>query len=365
MKRLIFILSLSSLFANCIAQTQNVQVLQYHPAPGQFINAMPEVNQSMSHQEVCAIATDALNNEQLINLGAFGGYVTVKFDHPIQNKEGSDFRITGNSFYSMSSNPTNLGGSFEPGIVYVGVGTDPETCKWYELAGSEYYKDEIHDFTITYHKPTAESGEHALPFSVNDNYIKWEASWTENGERKDSTGYHMKISSHSQTFWPMWENSDILTFTGGRLPDNGIDTSGKGTFWVLYRYSEDSFGYADASLNNDEYSTFDIDWAVDENGNHVNLNEINFIKVKTGVFQYCGWCGETSTEISGFKDLHLVEGYDKNPIVIKQATPTNVISSNNRETTENNNIFYDLYGRKISNPKHGIFIRNNKKIIIQ
>ena len=78
----------------------------------------------------------------------------------------------------------------------------------------------------------------------------------------------------------------------------------------------------DASLNTDDYSTFDIDWAVDTDGNHVDLKEVNFIKVVCGIFQYCGWLGETSTEVAEFQDLHLVPGYDDNPIIILHARPS-------------------------------------------
>jgi hypothetical protein len=47
-----------------------------------------------------------------------------------------------------------------------------------------------------------------------------------------------------------------------------------------------------------------IDWAVDEQGRHVNLTHIDFIKVYNAVNQYCGWIGETSTEVAGGVDFH-------------------------------------------------------------
>ncbi len=41
----------------------------------------------------------------MITLGGFGGYVTVGFDHTIQNVEGlRDFRVLGNAFYA-NANP--------------------------------------------------------------------------------------------------------------------------------------------------------------------------------------------------------------------------------------------------------------------
>ena len=323
----------------------------------------------VTHEEMCQRATESLNNNELVHLGTYGGYVTVKFDHAVQNLRGSDLRITGNAFYAASDpvyGSETIGGSIEPGIVYVGVGDDVETCQWYELAGSEYYTSEIHDFSITYYKPTAETGEHNQSFSLFDDYIRWEATWTENGERRDSTGYHMKNSFHRQTYWPLWEEGETLTFSGGKLPNNAIDQSGNGTYWVQYRYSADSYGYVDAAGNDEDASTFDIDWAVDKEGNHVDLKEINFVKVVCGIFQYCGWLGETSTEVSGFQDLHLVEGYDDNPIIITpREIPSGIESVSTSTPSPANGLWYDLSGRRVSKPTTGLYIRNGKKVYIK
>ena len=51
--------------------------------------------------------------------------------------------------------------------------------------------------------------------------------------------------------------------------------------------------------------SFDIDCAVDSDGNKVHLPGIDFIRVYTGVNQQCGWLGETSTELSRAEDLHV------------------------------------------------------------
>ncbi len=364
--RLAAALLVSLLGVGAWAQTQDVTVVEYHPAPGQFVNVLPEASEGDTHEQVCQRATEALREGGLVCLGSFGGYVTVKFDHPVQNKPGSDFRVLGNGFYAQDDpvyGKATTGGSFEPGIVLVGVGDDPATCQWYELAGSEYYTTQTHGFTVTYHKPAAESGAHSLPFSSYDHYLKWEATWTDrDGTPRDSAGYHMKASSHTQSFWPLWEDGGTLTFTGGRLPNNAIDYSGKGTKWVLYRYASDSYGYADASLNSDIYSTFDIDWAVDNEGRPVTLREINFVRVVSAMFQYCGWIGETSTEVTGFRDLHLIEGYDRNPIVI----PTRPIPSGIASTWSGMASCggtYDLMGRRVECSARGIYIRNGRKFV--
>ncbi len=372
MKKIIVSGVLSLTFATSYAQTQTIEVVEFHPAPGQFVNTLPKADEGSTHEDVCRKATENLNEGTgLIHLGTYGGYITVRFDHPVQNKRGSDLRITGNGFYAASDpvyGKETIGGSFEPGIVYVGVGEDVETCKWYELAGSEYYTSEIHDFSITYHKPTSETGEHQQDFSTYDEYIKWEATWTDNnGERRDSTGYHMKNSAHAQSYWPLWEDGETLTFKGGKLPNNAVDyITDSRHYWVLYRYAKDAYGYVDASLNKDDYSTFDIDWAVDENGNHVDLKEINFVKVVCGIFQYCGWLGETSTEVAGFQDLHLVDGYDDNPIIITPRTPSDISTvKTDSNFTAKDDCYYDLTGRRVTKPQKGIYIKNGKKILIE
>ncbi len=54
-------------------------------------------------------------------------------------------------------------------------------------------------------------------------------------------------------------------------------------------------------------SHFKIDWAVDSEGNPVDLPGVDFIKIYTGVNQFNGWLGECSTEVMGVTDLHIEE----------------------------------------------------------
>lgn len=345
------------------AQTQSVEVVEYHPAPGQFVNELPEAEEGDTQKSICQKATQQLQDGLLVHLGAFGGYMTVKFDHPIENKPGSDLRIKGNGFYAEDDpqyGTTTIGGSIEPGIVYVGVGDDLETASWYELAGSEYYTTEIHNFQVTYHKPTAESGEHSLTASSYDNYIQWEASWTENGAQRDSSGYHQKNAYHKQTYWPLWEDAETMTFCGGRVPNNAVEQSGEGKYWVQYRYSADSYGYVDASNKDDDYETFDLDWAVNADGTPAHIDHADFIRVQTAIFQYCGWLGETSTEVASFIDLHLVDGYDDNPIFLTTSIhPTTT-------PTWGTHTYYNLMGQKIGQPVKGqIYIVEGRKVVFR
>lgn len=367
MRTTILFASLLSLAVAANAQSkQTIKVIEYCPAPGQFINNLPSIYAGMSQEERLKVCEEQLEDGNPVCLGAAGGYITLSLDQAIKNGKGSDLRILGNAFYSQNDpvyGDATIGGNVEPGIVYAGVGASPETAQWYELAGSEYYTTQRHNFKITYHKPTAETGDHSLPYSIFDEYIRFAASWTEpDGTPCDSTGYLMKNSSHMQSYWPQWEDKEEMTFHGSRLPDNAINYGGDGSdadnpqYWVTYRYASDSYGYADAAPNSDDtYTTFDLDWAVDKNGNPVNLDHADFIRIQTGVLQQCGWTGETSTEVAGLVNLHLLPGYDDNPIIITpRQRPSSVNGIDGNAPRETMRLSID--GRRLTSPERGINI---------
>lgn len=313
------------------------RVYEYRPAPGQFINTLPlarvgepvdsvlarcrasicgridTTTQIFQGQVITRI--DTVWAESLISLGGYGGYVIVGFDHPVVNMHTWDFDIQGNAFYSdmMVS-----GGSCEPGIVMVGVDADGDGVpsdgdKWYELAGSEYSHPKTqHDYTITYYRPdenkpkTPSATDHSL---IDTTYIRW----TSNDVNPDSTsGYMSRNSFHMQPYWPLWlQGEETLTFSGTKMRCNAVDIGGNdgNPYFVQFCFP---WGYVDNLPNHpsrqpsvDGYNPgFKIDWAVDEQGRHVNLTHIDFIKVYNAVNQYCGWIGETSTEVAAGIDYH-------------------------------------------------------------
>ena len=278
------------------------KVYEYCPAPGQFINDMPKYEEGDTYADIIQKVEESISgtNDVMISLGAFGGYVTFGFDHTVINVAGEyDFRIWGNAFYELL-NPDEKGGSCEPGIVSVsydvncnGLPDDP----WYELAGSDYFKPStIHDYTITYHAPDPDRNIIGNGFLSDIEYIRWHDS-------SGDTGYVHKNSFHQQDYYPKWVNDSQLEFSGTRLAKNAIDQSGNGTYFVLY---SSPWGYVDNHPNEfADLNSFDIDWAVDKNGMPVKLPGVDFVRVMTGINQYCGWLGETSTELSHAEDLHI------------------------------------------------------------
>lgn len=280
------------------------RVLEYCPAPGQFVNELPKYEPGDNYADMLRKAEESISgtNDVMISLGGYGGYVTFAFDHTIMNIAGeNDFRIWGNAFYELTD-PDAKGGSAEPGIVMVSFDANcnglPDD-QWYELAGSEYYKPStLHNYRITYDRPdprhTPVEGEDG--FLTDTQYIPWRDS-------EGATGFIAKNSFHGQSYFPEWINYDQLSFTGSRLAPNGVDQTGDGSYYVLFSYP---WGYVDNHPNDyADLNSFDISLAVDSEGNPVNLPGADFVRVYTGLNQYCGWLGETSTEISRAADLHI------------------------------------------------------------
>ena len=281
------------------------RVHEYRPAPGQFVNELPEYSEGDTEESMRQKAEDCLayNAGTMVTLGGYGGYIVVGFDHTIVNRPGEyDFKVLGNAFYSTGA-AGGSGGSSEPGIVMVSVdvnGNGLPDDAWYELAGSEYQKPStIKNYEITYYRPD----ENKTPVpgtdpSITDStYVRW----TDN---QGGEGYLSKLTYHKQAYYPQWLSGETLSFQGTRLADNAIDESGNGSYYVLYAYD---WGYADNHPNDSEKSNFKIDWAVDAEGNPVHLQGIDFIKIYTGVNQFNGWLGECSTEVAGVTDLHIEE----------------------------------------------------------
>jgi len=266
------------------------EVIEYKPAPGQFINKAPW-GLPASNQTLIGTKTGSLS------LGAFGGYVIFRFEDAVQNHPdnpyGVDFVIFGNPFSYFS----------EPGIVSVMKdenenGLPDDT--WYELAGSDYFFSN----TLIKNEITYENPQSAIASDV---------PWTDNHE---NSGVILAKSFHEQPYYPLngtFPDIDASSYTlhGTRIM-GFIDTSTPGIIGSRKR----AFGYADntprgtgtPTLPDNPYTPeienagadgFDISWAVDSAGNYIDLDEVHFIKVHTAMQGDAGWLGEISTEITG------------------------------------------------------------------
>ncbi len=296
------------------------RVFDFSPAPGQFIHVYPAVTLGMDSIAVANLCEGQLAGVEtgMISLGGYGGYITVGFDHNIQNIAGEkDFQVLGNAFYS------SYGSSGEPGIVMVsddvngnGLPDDP----WYEIAGSAYASC-IKNYSITYYKPSAELD--AAEGNI-DEYVAWK-------DNQGATGYLGKNSYHKQAYYPCWYG-DSCTFSGTIIP--------------LSALSECSYNYCDVVPNNDPQSGIDISDAVNADGTPANLQQIRFVKVYTGIYKVEAPFGETSTEFCGAKDLHPTVG-------LHTTTSEFALVSNGRDfiqfnaPEEGNGVLFTLAGQRV------------------
>lgn len=290
------------------------KVFEFKPAPGQFVNDLPVANDGDTADRVLGRANSYLakKNGDLISLGAFGGYVVFGFDHSIVNIKGKrDFRVLGNAFWAEANPNPNAefrGGSSEAGVIMVSYDKNKNGLpddEWFEIEGGGHKMAKtIRNYEITYHRPDPNKvpvpggGTGSVLFTDTE-YIYWKDNQGKEGYIVQNNAYN-----HSLDYWPKWlKDQATITFKGTRLPDNAVDESGNGSYFVQYAFL---YGYADNAPNNDDDSAIDIDWAIDNNGNKVQLPAIDFVKVYNGLNQQAGWLGETSTEISGATDLHLL-----------------------------------------------------------
>ena len=275
------------------------EVMEYKPAPGQFINSMPWA---------CPVSASSLvgGASGSLSLGAFGGYVIFRFEEAVENHKDNPYGID----FTIFGNPTREWS--EPGVVRVMKdlnenGLPDDT--WYELAGSDYYFSSTQlDFQVTYSNP---GGKEAAD-------VPWSDLFGNKGKIRAN-------SAHTQPYYPLIDSfpdvpADSYTL-GGTLIQGAVDVDHPPFITSRRR----AFGYADnqvrgsgsflapdnpytLEVENSGGDAFDISWAVDGNGCFVDLDSIHFVKVQNGLLHEGGWLGEISTELTGAVDVMADQG---------------------------------------------------------
>lgn len=244
-----------------------------------------------------------------LSLGAFGGSVIFRFEEAVENHPdnpyGIDFTIFGNATSEWS----------EPGVVWVmkdenenGLPDD----NWYELAGSDYYfSSTLRRYDVNYSNPGGEEAQN-VPWS----------------DQTGNSGAIKANSVHTQAYYPLNDSfPDVPEDTymlSGTLIQGAVDVDHPPLIKSLRR----GFGYADNQIRGSGSHTvpdnpytrevehsggdaFDIGWAVNDEGSYMELDQIHFVKVQTGVLHEGGFLGEISTEITGAVEVapdHTITG---------------------------------------------------------
>ena len=150
--------------------------------------------------------------------------------------------------------------------------------------------------------------ETVTPSTAVENY----AAYTVNNQE---TGYYCYAKTYQAfTTWPAWlatsaEGATLTYENVVMLPKLMTDPESfggyPGTISSFFQY-----GYVCNASNtaNVKKSSFDIGWAVDKEGNKVNLPGIDFVKVQTSTLQDLGSSfGPACTSINCGIDLHLAD----------------------------------------------------------
>lgn len=275
-----------------VGSGDGVTVMEYCPAPGQFIGETSSIGGMTdgitTHQAAVEWAAARFEARKFVSLGAWGGYLTARFDRSVEAKaSGYDFAVMSNAI-TMSN---------EPGIVWVmqdvnGNGLPDD--EWYELRGSDFSGTGVsHAFAATYYRPAGD----CMP-----------VQWTDAAGMAGTVDY--LGGTHKQpSYYPKWIDQEIYTLYGACMPPrNSLDP-------VTGMWSNNSFewGYADNLgsdlIEGDTYggsgvwTGFRIANAVTPDGHPVSLDFIDFVKIQTGVMTKSGRLGELSTEVCGIKIL--------------------------------------------------------------
>ena len=275
-----------------ISQTNDFELVDYVPAPGQHINI-----ELIGTPQAALQMTSEVG--KLVSLGSFGGYVVLKFskacENDPQNPYGIDFNLFGNAF----------AGSSEPGVVWVmndenQNGLPDDT--WYEIAGSNYFHSKTQkNYAVTY-------------FKTETRDVFWK-------DDSGKSGWLQANNFNTQEYYPLpgYFNDylqDSVKFTGTLLSP-AFDSSNTQDI----KNEAFAFGYADnhprkrgidLSIPDNPYTQeaegaggdpIDISWAVDSLGDYVELNSIHFVKIVSGILSNVGRLGEISTDVAWLSDV--------------------------------------------------------------
>ncbi|MCC6320216.1 MAG: hypothetical protein IT438_02130 [Phycisphaerales bacterium] len=276
---LIYLCCLAVLHLGCPAAHADpfaTRVLDYSPAPGQFINNPQFNNPSRALGAPIGGSTSSPDNTKLVSLGGLGGSITLGFDHPIHdsphNRFGADIIVFGNAHW-VGGDP--LRRYAECGVIEVardtnanGLADDP----WYLVPGSHLAAPATRPFALP---ASPFAGAAAGPILIN-------------------------ATPPVEAIFGYADLTPTLAPAEGENPD------------LLYTSPDDprTVGLSPGSGGGD---AIDIAQAIDPaTGAPANLDRIDFVRVSTAVNSTHPVLGEVSTEVGAVADVRPVYTADWN-----------------------------------------------------
>lgn len=329
--RAIAIALLMVLAAPVAASEFAVEVIDYAPAPGQWVNNPDFNDPARALGPPVGGGTVAADNSSLISLGGFGGSITLRFDHMVAdelfNPMGLDLIVYGNATW-VGGDPQRRWA--EPAHVEImldvdgnGVpGTYPDEI-WYVLTGSlidsppDQYRQQWWDDDPG--TPTPPADVNWFPPGQASPYATWAYEITQplyqivgeyegvivnpNSEDEDPDNDHLE---------GIWGYADLApTLVLGDMNANNLLGDPQDEPWItpeeFYTLPDDPYevGMTPRAGGGDAYNIAD---AIDpDTGLPANLPGFHFIRITTAVDALLGILGEASAEIDAVADVRAAD----------------------------------------------------------
>lgn len=288
------------------------RVISYDPAPGQFVNNVQFNDPAKALGRPQAGGIHVPNNTSVVTLGAFGGSITLAFDHTVLdaalNPHGMDAIVFSNAFWP-GGDPE--GHWAEPATIEISLDTNEnglaDDDNWYLIPGSHISFDEDPTLSVMWDRDIADP-----------TYPPALASWLPPGapDAWATTGFDLPVDLYALPARVIW-NPAFGTGTEGVYgyaeytptlvlgdldADNTVDDPDL-VAELFYTVPDDPLivGITHRSGGGD---AFDIAWAVDPaTGAPANLPGFDFIRLTTAVLIFSGLLGEVSAEIDAVADV--------------------------------------------------------------
>lgn len=284
-------------------------VVEYAPAPGQFVNQEAFADPNVALGPPQGGGTYAPNNGSIVTLGGFGGTIVLAFDHRVdddpRNAYGMDAIVYGNATW-ISRNPQRHWAE----CVTIEISLDANGNRqaddlWYLIPGS--------------HIPNPQSALHAMTWDDDPSDLQYpptHSDWIPVGRTGQWTteAYALpaptfaadvvvnpSVNPFLEGIFGYAEYSPTLLL-GDTNADNVIDDP-SATPEEFYTWPDDPLTVG-MSANAGGGDAFDIRWAVDPtSGVPADLPGFDFIRLTTAVAFVSPNFGEKSGEIDAVADV--------------------------------------------------------------
>ncbi|MEM1165104.1 MAG: hypothetical protein AAGI30_02305 [Planctomycetota bacterium] len=314
-------------------------VVEYRPAPGQFVNNPSFNDPTGALGSPVGGGTFAPNNSKLVSLGGFGGTLVLGFAHPVlddpRNPFGVDAIVFGNAFW-VGGNPFRKWAEAATIEISADVNTNG-------LADDPWFLIDAPDTDVLGPLATVvwnDTPDDAFLPAVTSHYpqLRWDASSSmysgpfddgaadEDGDSDPMNDYataaHPAPSVFNSTIYenPLGAGQPLESHLGFAdvspvlaLGDLDADnTPGDEPIDAAWYYTTPDdpmqVGISSPSCGGDG---FDIAWAIDPTtGQPGGLDRFDFIRLRTAAFFDAGVFGELSPEIGGVADVRPVDALD-------------------------------------------------------